>query len=176
MTTIRKFYEQHVETQWSDKLPQLTEVEAERAAKRLYRFVFKKACKLKVVITSGRNHSYIRNGVLRVNPTQGWDNLVHGLSHSFYRRLHPGAKPHSGQHGSLERHMIQHAIASGWLDGKLKPVSNKQPTDEQLVRYERVLASMGRWESKAKRAENALKKLATKRKYYEKKYNYGQQV
>lgn len=169
MTTIRKFYEQHVETQWPKQLPKLTATEADRAARRLYRFVFKRACPYPVKLTSGRNHSYIRGRALRVNPDNGWDTLVHGLSHSFYSRLHPGAKPHSGQHGSLERHMIRHIVDSGWLDGKLAPKlkADKPAADPKLVKYRRTLASIARWQAKIKRANTAMKKLAARKRYYE---------
>lgn len=167
-----EFYKKHVETAWPDRVPKLSEAEAERAARRLYRFVFKKPCPLPTVITSGRNHSYIRSGKLRVNPENGWKELVHGLSHSFYGRLHPDRPGHSGQHGSLERHMVQHVLDSGWLEGKLKPkISSSKVIDPKQALYERTLASIERWESKQRRAENAIKKLDVKRKYYEKKYN-----
>lgn len=174
MNSTLEFYQKHVEKAWPEKVPKLTEAEAERAARRLYRFVFKKPCPYPTIITSGRNHSYIRSGKLRVNPQNGWKEFIHGLSHSFYGRLHPSAKPHSGQHGSLERHMVQYAIESGWIDGKLKPKTTTKVVDPKQAIYKQTIASIGRWEAKQRRAENALKKLETKRKYYEKKYNFGQ--
>lgn len=167
MNETRQFYEAHVNAKWPKPLPKLTAAEAERAARRLYRFVFGKACPYPTQITSGRNHSYIRNRTLRVNPDKGWSELVHGLSHSFYGKLHPDAKPHSGQHGSLERHMVQYVLDNGFLDGKLKAAEKVAP-DPKAKRYAQVIDGIERWEAKLKRAENALKKLRTKQKYYEK--------
>jgi hypothetical protein len=166
-STIRQYYEQHVVPKWPKPLPKLTAVEAERAARRLYRFVFKKKCPYPVKVTSGRNYSYIRGNTLRVNPDKGWDELVHTLSHSFHPRL-SSAKPHSYPHARLEKEMVEYAVAQGWLDGKLQPkASDKPKPTAQEVRYQRTLESIDRWESKLKRAENALKKLTAKRKYYE---------
>lgn len=44
-------------------------------------------------------------------------------------------------------------------------------TDVQIIRYERVIASRKRWETKLKRAQTALKKLKQKERYYEKALN-----
>lgn len=166
----RQFYETYVEPKWPKVLPAMTDAEAIGAAKRLYRFAFKTACPFPIKIVRGRNHSYIRNRVLRVNPSKGWDEVVHVLGHSFYRRMYPQRKPHSGQHGSFERSLIQYVIDSGWLEGKLKSkaVVKSKPAKPDR-RYAAVLAGIARWESKLKRAENALKKLNRKRKYYESK-------
>lgn len=95
--TIREYYEMYVNPLWPQPLPKLTAAEAERAAKRLYRYVFKKAWTGPVAVTSGRNYSYIRSGVLRVNPDKGWTEMVHNLSHSFAYRLDRSTKPHSYQ-------------------------------------------------------------------------------
>jgi len=167
MPTIREFYEKKVNPVWPDPIPPMTAVEAERAARRLYRFAFKRKCTLPVKVVGGRNYSYIRGGVLRVNPSHGWKEVVHVLSHSFFRRLHPIDKPHSVAHGRLERDMAAYVIKSGWLDGKLRPAA-KPKADPKQVRYERTLASIDRWESKARRAKTALAKLAARRRYYEK--------
>lgn len=164
--TIREYYEMYVNPLWPKPLPKLTAIEAERAAKRLYRHIFKKAWTGPVTVTSGRNYSYIRSGVLRVNPDKGWAELVHTLSHSYAYRKDRTIKPHSYQHARLERDMVQYVIDQGWLDGKLKSVEKAKPTAQQL-RYQRTLDSIKRWESKLKRAENALKKLRPKQKYYE---------
>jgi hypothetical protein len=164
--TIREYYEMYVNPLWPNPLPKLTGVEAERAAKRLYRHVFKKAWTGPIKVTSGRNYSYIRGGVLRVNPDKGWAELVHNLSHSFAYRLDRTTKPHSYPHARLERDMVQYVIDQGWLDGKLKPAEKVQPSAQE-VRYQRTLESIKRWDAKLRRAENALKKLAAKKKYYE---------
>ena len=72
-SSISEYYTQYVNTKWPTPLPTLTAEEAERAARRLYLFVFKKKCPYPIKVTSGRNYSYIRRGVLRVNPDKGWE-------------------------------------------------------------------------------------------------------
>jgi hypothetical protein len=170
---LRQFYDAQVNALWPDTLPPLTGAEAERAAKRLYRVALQKPCKLPTRITSGRNRSYIRAGVLRVNPAQGWREFVHDLSHTFFARTKEGRanRPHSGQHASLERLLIRHVLAHGWLDGALRPApqpATAKPSAPAL-RYARTLAAIARWEAKAKRAKTALAKLQTRRRYYERK-------
>jgi predicted SprT family Zn-dependent metalloprotease len=51
---------------------------------------------------------------------------------------------------------------------KMAPKRKPKGTDLQLIRYQRLLASQARWETKAKRAKTALTKLHKQRRYYEK--------
>lgn len=119
-----------------------TSQEAMTAARRLYRFAMKKPFAGKVVLTSGNRYTWIRRGVLYVNPDLGggdpvcfvdgvpqprgggWHELVHLMSHLCANRLFPHAKGHGHQHESLERDMIAHVVESGWLEGKLKRPRN----------------------------------------------------
>jgi hypothetical protein len=114
---------------WPDVMPELTEAEATRAAKRLYRKFMGAPWRFDVVPVSGRCHSYIRRvtvgrrrkTAIVVNPGRGWKELVHGLSHTFFRRLHPSLPPHHFEHTHFEKAMVRYVIENGWLDGKLKP-------------------------------------------------------
>lgn len=170
MNNISEFYNKQVNAQWPTTVPPLSAVEAERAARRLYRVALGKPCQVPIKLTSGRCYSYIRGGALRVNPERGWRELVHDLSHTFFRRTPQGRvnRPHSGQHASLERLLIRYVVDHGWLEGKLKPkVVEKPAKDPRAVRYARTLASIARWTAKQKRAATALKKLALRKRYYE---------
>src|SRR5579863_3816040 len=143
-----------------------TAQEAVSAAKRLYRFMLKKPFRGKIVVTSGNRYSYIRSGVMYVNPDWknawassggGWHELVHMLSHDFAHRLFPNAKGHGSQHASVEREMIEHVVRSGWLDGKLKRKERPAPTADDLreAKAAGIAAKIKRWETKRKRAETA---------------------
>lgn len=168
MSALRKFYDDQVNAQWPATIPALTATEAERAARRLYRVAMGRACTLPVKVTAGRNHTYIRRGTLRVNPAKGWRDLVHGLGHAFYALLYPNRKPHSGQHASMERALIRYVVGHGWLEGKLKPATEESaPADKRAANLARTLAAIKRWETKEKRARNALKKLRAKAKRQE---------
>lgn len=156
---------------WPAELPPLTGQEAIAAAKRLWRFALKRPLRVtRWQVTSGNRRNRILAG--KVNPDRGWHDLVHHISHRVHYRLHPGAKPHDGmgRHAFIERELIQHVVESGWLTGKLRrPAKPKPVVDARAVRYGRVLARITAWEGKAKRAENALKKLRRQRAYYEKR-------
>jgi hypothetical protein len=144
-----------------------TPQEAVSAAKRLYRFALKKPFRGKIKMTSGRRYTWIRRGVMYVNPDcrgQGWHELVHDLSHLFTHRLFPNAKGHGPQHAFLEKEMIAHVVNSGWLDGKLRSkVREKPPRDVHAERLARLDASTKRWTTKLRRAETALRKIARQR-------------
>ncbi len=164
----------YVNGAWPEVVPPLTGPEAVTAGKRLYRLVMKRAFRGKVKVGSGNRHTWIRSGVMTVNPDGrfrgGWRDLVHGLSHYCHRRLHPKQRPHDGRgtHAFIERTMIEHVVNSGWLDGKLKRQERpKAPIDLKGARRGRVIARIEAWEAKRKRAERALKKLNRQRAYYE---------
>ncbi len=155
---------------WPKPVPQLTGPEAASAAKRLYRKFMGKPWKGKVRITSGNRYSYIRGGVLFVNPDghhrSGWSDLVHDLSHYMHRRLHPNQSPHGSHHRTLETEMVAHVVKSGWLAGALQR-PEKPKDDPREIRFRRVLARIKAWEAKERRAKTALKKLERTRAYYE---------
>lgn len=148
-----------------------TPQEAVSAAKRLYRFAMKRPFKGKVKLTSGNRYTWIRSGVLSVNPdwrNGGWHELVHLMSHYCASRLYPNAKGHGTQHHFLEKEMIEYVVKSGWLDGKLKRETKaKEKPDPVALRAERVLKRIEAWERKRRRAETALRKLKRQQRYYE---------
>lgn len=117
---------------WPKIIPPMSDAEAKRAARllwkrfywrRLYEEQGKRVPKPRpLTVEVNRKLKYARqwSGRVEVNPARGWRNLVHSLSHRFHHRLRPKDKPHSDSHRHLEREMIEHVVASGWLDGKLR--------------------------------------------------------
>ncbi len=169
---------QSVNGAWPETVPVPTAQEAVSGVKRLYRLVMKKPYRGEIKVVSGNRHTYIRYGVLQVNPngrwSHGWKGVVHGLSHSCHRRLNPGHKPHDGRgtHAWIEKQMIEHVVNSGWLEGKLKRSKQTKPKpDIKLVRYQRTLAKFKIWQTKEKRAKTAIKKLSRQLAYYERVTN-----
>lgn len=167
MTNPREFYAEQVNVLWPKPLPKLDSAEAISAAKRIYRRAMGKPFKGMFKAVAGNRRTWIRYSTMTVNAGKGWDDLVHMLSHCAHRRLHPGKAPHDLSHAKLERELIHYVIDSGWLGGKLKPKAKAAP-DKRAVRYQQTLASIGRWDAKLRRAENALKKLVARKRYYEK--------
>jgi|SRR5262245_49739930 len=175
----RKEWYRRVNASWPEHVPPLTAEEAERAAKRLYRFVTKSTYTGKVVVTSGRRYSgqrWVRttNSLvwerrIVVNPERGWRDLVHELSHAW--EAHAGTHGHNATHARLEMRMIKEVVRRGWLEGKLKdtPKPAPAPVDVRAVKMARTAAAIERWEKKLRRAETALKKLRRRQRAYERR-------
>lgn len=163
------WYERTNDT-WPERVPALTGPEAVRALRRLYRFATGRTMRTPVKLTTGNRDTWPRRGVWYVNPSKGWRDLVHLVSHYCWAQSHPGERPHSKAHARLEARMIREVIRRGYLDGKLRD-PERAPAEPgpsvQRVRYDRTLASIERWEAKAKRAEVALRKLRRRAAYYQ---------
>lgn len=147
-----------------------TPQEALAGAKRLYRIAMGKPWTGPVKITSGRNYTWPRRGVLLVNPDQrggGWHEIVHSLSHLAARRLYNEA--HGPRHAWVERQLIQAVVTKGWLNGSLKrkPSEPKPPVDLRQQKLASINAKLKRWQSKLKRSQNAIKKLERQRRHHE---------
>lgn len=155
---------------WPAKVPALTGPEAVRALRKLYRFGTGRTLAAEVRIGSGNRHTWPRRGVWTVNPSKGWFDLVHGVSHWVHLQTHPGERPHSKAHARLEARMIREVVRRGWLEGKLRdPEPKPRPAGPsvQELRYRRTLEAIERWRAKAKRAKTALAKLDRRAGYYE---------
>ncbi len=86
------------------------------------------------------------------NHFKGWGRLIHDVSHIVFSARHPSFRPHDGGHATLEREIAEYVVRKGWLEPKPK-------IDPKVVRAARLRTRLQRWESKAKRAQNAIKKL-----------------
>jgi hypothetical protein len=166
----RKEWYRRVNACWPEHVPPLTAHEATRAARRLYRYVTGKTWPGDVVVTSGNRRTALRRGRIVVNPDGGWRELVHLLSH--YLEWYAGTHGHTAAHARLEMRMIKEVVRRGWLDGKLKPAAPAAApaatlSDARKVGLARTLAAIARWEAKQRRAENALRKLTRRKRYYE---------
>src|SRR5262249_4375410 len=147
----------------------LTPHEAKRAARRLYRHFTKRRYPHPIKIKT-RGASYLwRHKPAELNPGRGWRHFVHEIGHDIHGVMYPGHAFHGPSHAEVESDCIRYVLASGWLDGNLRAPEKPAPTaaDKSAARHARILARITAWESKAKRAENALKKLRRQRAYYE---------
>jgi uncharacterized membrane protein YjjP (DUF1212 family) len=62
--------------------------------------------------------------------------------------------------------MIEYVLTQGWLTGKLRKADKAKP-DLRSERLARIVERIARWETKAKRADTALRKLKRQRARYE---------
>lgn len=169
---------QTVNGQWPAEMPALTEQEAISAARRLYRIWTKEPWHNPIKIERNmrsRSVDFARDlkgrAIMMVNTRHGWHGLVHSMSHRVHSRLHRHTKnfsSHDARHAFIEREMIKHVVGSGWLDGRLRREPKPKPqANPAQVRRARILAGIERWERKARRAENALRKLKRRLAYYD---------
>lgn len=141
-------------------LPKLDPAEAVSAVRRLYTKFAGKTFPGDFEATSGNRRTwpyYKDRGAFmrltyRVNPDQGWRDLVHDVSHYVSRN------GHNAEHARTEAAMIDHVVSSGWLDGKLKP-KPKAPVDKRAKKRAALERRLKTWTTKAKRAETAIKKI-----------------
>lgn len=170
MVSMKEWYAR-VNAAWPTDLPIPSESQAITAAKRLWTWGMGRPWTGKVETTSGRRFTWIKHGVLVVNPNRpgheggGWKSLIHDLSHLLWSRANPGERPHQRDHAKLELAMVKQVVKRGWLtEGAPHP---EPKPDVRLERFERIKARMEAWERKERRAKNAIKKLRKQASYYE---------
>lgn len=165
MVTRAEWY-QRVNDAWPKPTPALTFPEAERAARRLLRFL--KLPRFKIEETSGNRYTWVRHSVLSINVERGWHHFIHGLSHYshwWHHRSDADYRPHGGQHARLELRCIKEVVKRGWLDGRLKTEEKPEapPADPAVIRTEKIEHAermLARAMTRAKRAETIRKKWA----------------
>ena len=152
-------------------LPAITRVEATRYYGMLVRH-FGRASMMPVGVAEARNNkpvpvNYVSTGRrcwASTKPTRGhftgWGRMIHDASHHVFRYRHPSARPHDGGHATLEREMAAYVMARGWLNPKPAKVTAKPAPSDKLAAID---AKLKRWQTKAKRAATAIKKLNRQR-------------
>lgn len=155
---------------WPTELPELTEYEAVRAARKLWRWGMGDTWGGKIVITTGNRHTWRVGDALRVNAEGGWDRFVHDMSHLMWYYANSDVKSHEKDHAKLELRMRKLVLRRGWLNGALKqkPKTEKPPVDPKVQKLHSIEARIARWQSKHKRAAHALAKLEKQRRRLEK--------
>jgi len=111
---------QQVEQAWGELLaPASQPVPKEKAievALNIYEFMFGKKFKGKTRLTSGHRYTWVRRGVLVVNPdfkqthASGWRALVHDLSHYGHSRINPENNGHGRIHAKFEAEIAQYVV------------------------------------------------------------------
>lgn len=183
MVSRRELYER-VNAVWPTPTPALTEPEAKRAVRKLWRFVLKRVPKqLDVQLTTGNHRTRVENYVVYVNLQgsweSGWSELIHNLSHHFYRcmGLRERYKAHAKDHARLELRMRKLALRRGWLNGALldKPKAEKPAADpissglehaqkrlkQAATRLKRALTIHKKWSRRVKRLQAKTEKSLT---------------
>lgn len=155
-----------------DSLPTLNREQAGEAAKRLWRaFAMLSECAASVTHAGKFDGDVRRVWIARdlavaQSSFKGWRRLVHDVSHDVHRYRHPGLTPHHISHAKLEREMVEYVIGTGLLAhiAKLAQPKPRLSTDERRKReLARVMIRLRHWESRLRRAENAVERLVRRR-------------
>jgi hypothetical protein len=152
-----------VNEKFGGEYPVLSPEASVEAALRLYRKAMGRSFTGKVKLTSGNRRTWVRNGVMSVNPdehiwtgSRGLREIIHSISHLAHMRLHPLDAPHSRRQAQLEGRLVTYAIKSGWMEpGKLKPTkktlarlsktkeTKRKPVDPDLRDLRKLLKKHG---------------------------------
>ena len=123
--SIAEWY-RRVNAEWPANLPALDAETAIITARKLWRFVHGSTLdRDAVIVTSGRRYTWMRRGVMYVNPDRGWHNFVHDLSHLFHQHT-SRERPHGATHARMEIRLIREVIKRGL-------VSIPEPTPAERV-------------------------------------------
>ena len=127
---------------------------------------YTKISKDRVIITSGRNHTYCDGYSWRVNPDRSWSHggvwqqLCHAISHFYSDRMLE--RGHSKKHARLELKLAKMMIRRGWMYGTLereaKPIHVPTADEARSKKIELRKSQIVRLERKAKRLSTMLKK------------------
>lgn len=157
--------------------PILSGEESIAAAKKLYRHAMGRAFTGKVELTSGNRYTWVKYGVMSVNPdkrerhTRGMRSMIHDLSHYCHYRLHPGDKPHSIRQLRLEAKLVKFALGRRWHEGALakpeKVVAEKAKPDLIKQRYQRMINRRDKYAKELERSKRLLAKASREVRAYE---------
>lgn len=173
-----------VTDRWDGRMPILSPDESVKAAKRLYRKALGYPWTGPVKVVSGNRRTWIRSGVLCVNPDEhlwngnrGLREIIHSISHYAHQRLNPADAPHSRRQAAIEGKLTTYALNAGWAEGSLKPKPRKpkaEPVkakpDKVQQRYQRICNRAAKWEAQLEQAERLLKKAKQEKRVYERRH------
>lgn len=133
--------------------------------------------KLRIKINSTRwanysGHAYYNSGFMTLNLNKTTLD-VRKVAYLFEHELaHCAGYTHKQMH-QLNNWKTAGTARYAYVEGEVirkKEIKPQPKVDRQALAYQRTLDSIQRWNTKAKRAATALKKLNATRKYYEKMF------
>lgn len=115
--------------------------------------------------TKGRACWISRTARTSDHVTRGVARVIHDVSHEIFRSIYPSRRPHDPLHVRYEADMaawVAQRLDRFTAPPKVKPrPTTAQKRSEALARTE---AAIKRWESKERRAKNALRKLRARQR------------
>jgi hypothetical protein len=96
---------------------------------------------------------------------KGWGRLIHDAAHMIYDRRHPNDRGHGPAHAALEREIAQWVVYTNLMTKVRGEMPAAKSTEEKRrAKLANLELGIKRWESKLRRATNALKKLKARQR------------
>ena len=175
-----------VNERWGGQQPVLSPEDSIVAAKRLYRQAMGREWTGRVQLTSGRRYTWVRRGVLYVNPDmpqarmRGLRAMIHDISHYAHSRLNPSEAPHSRRQVALEGRLVTYAINAGWGDGQVRRLGPapkekaapepKPPVDKVVQKHARMVARRDKYRAELARLTRLEAKASREVRDYERRH------
>lgn len=163
-------------------LPTCSRIEAERAARALFRRFGGKLDYPRQ--PADARFRRVRRCWIASRPdaglNRGWRRIVHDVSHEIFRLRYPQFRPHHPLHARLENEIAAYVVhETDWMRGGLKAAAKDRSDEERasdqataraslvLKREERARKALARNESKLKRQQKLVAKWRAKVRYYD---------
>jgi hypothetical protein len=180
-------WDRMVNERWDGQSPVLSPDDSIKAALRLYRQAMGRPWTGSVRLATGNRRTWVRSGVLVVNPDEqsrgskgGLREIIHAVSHYAHARLHPREAPHSRRQVLLEGRLVTYAIKSGFAEGRVRRLgpapqpkaepAPKPPVDKVVQKHARMVARRDRYRVEVKRLTRLLAKAEREVRDYQRRH------
>lgn len=100
---------------------------------------------------------------------KGWGRLIHDLSHMVHEYRHPGHRSHEHGHEAIELAISDWVTGSGLVGIVLQKREKPKvtPGQRRSLKLNSITERLAKWETKRKRAVNAIRKLGIQKRRLE---------
>lgn len=155
-----------IQQRWAEFHPRraLTRAEAERLARAIYARFGRATAEYPSQLHDARmGEGEPRRCWVASRPgcsqSRGIPRVVHDVSHSIWDVRFPRRGGHDFGHAKFEQEVQQWVIARGWMEPPRKPTALDRRYDRAFRRLASIQLRLDAWESKRRRADNALARL-----------------
>lgn len=176
-----------VNERWEGREPVLSPEDSVKAALRLYRQAMGRPWTGRTRIATGNRRTWVRDGVLVVNPDEqsrgskgGLREIIHSISHYAHYRLHPSEAPHSRRQVLLEGRLVTYALNSGFAEGRVRRLGPepqpkaepepKPPVDKVVQKHVRMVKRRDTYRAQVARLTRLLAKAEREVKDYQRRH------
>jgi hypothetical protein len=183
----RSQWDRLVNERWDGVQPVLSPEDSIKATLRLFRQAMGRPWTGKVRLATGNRRTWVRSGVLVVNPDEssrgsqgGLREIIHSIAHYAHYRLHPSEAPHSRRQLLLESRLVTYAIKSGFAEGRVRRLGPapqpkaapepKPPVDKVVQKHARMVKRRDTYRAQVERLTRLLAKAEREVKDYQRRH------